>query len=48
MTVEIHKPELEAFIMEGMKTGGFHNIEDALYGRPGSRAGDRCKGGDNG
>lgn len=26
MTIEIHKPE----IMEGLKTGGFHSVEDAL------------------
>lgn len=30
MTIEIHKPELEALIMQRMKSGGFHNIEDAL------------------
>jgi hypothetical protein len=30
MTIEIHKPELEALIMERMKTGGFHSVEDAL------------------
>jgi hypothetical protein len=30
MTIEIHKPELEALIMERMKIGGFHNVEDAL------------------
>jgi hypothetical protein len=30
MTIEIRRPELEALIMERMKRGGFHNIEDAL------------------
>lgn len=30
MTIEIHRPELEALIMQRMKNGGFHNIEDAL------------------
>jgi hypothetical protein len=30
MTIEIHKPELEALIMERMKTGGFQSVEDAL------------------
>jgi hypothetical protein len=30
MTIEIHKPERKALIMERMKTGGFHSVEDAL------------------
>jgi hypothetical protein len=30
MTIEIHRPELEAMIIERMRNGGFHNIEDAL------------------
>jgi len=30
MTIEIHKPELEALILERMKLGGFQNVEDAL------------------
>ncbi len=30
MTIEIHRPELEALIMQRMRSGGFHNIEDAL------------------
>jgi hypothetical protein len=30
MTIEIRKPELEALIMERMKTGRFHSVEDAL------------------
>jgi hypothetical protein len=30
MTIEIHKPELEALIRERMKSGGFENVEDAL------------------
>ena len=30
MTIEIHKPELEALIRERMKTGGFRTVEDAL------------------
>jgi len=30
MTIEIHKPELEALIRERMKTGAFQSVEDAL------------------
>ena len=30
MTIEIHRPELEALIIQRMKSGGFHNVEDAL------------------
>jgi len=30
MTIEIHRPELEALIVERMKRGGFQNVEDAL------------------
>ena len=30
MTIEIHKPELEALIVQRMKSGGFQNVEDAL------------------
>jgi hypothetical protein len=30
MTIEIHKPELEALIRERMKAGGFNNVEDVL------------------
>ncbi len=30
MTIEIHRPELEALIRERMKIGGFQNVEDAL------------------
>ena len=30
MTIEIHRPELEALIMQRMKSGGFHNVEDVL------------------
>ena len=30
MTIEIHRPELEALIMQRMKMGGFNNVEDAL------------------
>jgi hypothetical protein len=30
MTIEIHRPELEALIMERIKFGGFHDVEDAL------------------
>jgi hypothetical protein len=30
MTIEIHRPELEALIMQRMRSGGFHNIEDVL------------------
>lgn len=30
MTIEIHKPELEALIRERMKSGGFQSVEDVL------------------
>ena len=30
MTIEIHKPELEALIKERMKTRGFNSVEDVL------------------
>jgi hypothetical protein len=30
MTIEIHRPELEALIRERMKTGVFQNVEDVL------------------
>ena len=30
MTIEIHKPELEALIRERMKSGTFQNVEDVL------------------
>ena len=30
MTIEIHRPELEALIRERMKKGAFQNVEDAL------------------
>jgi hypothetical protein len=30
MTIEIHRPELEALIIERMRSGGFHNVEDTL------------------
>ena len=30
MTIEIHKPELEALILQRMESGGFHNVEDVL------------------
>jgi hypothetical protein len=30
MTIEIHRPELEALILQRMRSGGFHNVEDAL------------------
>jgi hypothetical protein len=30
MTIEIHRPELEALIMELMKRGEFQSVEDAL------------------
>jgi hypothetical protein len=30
MTIEIHRPELEALIMERMKEGTFQNVEDVL------------------
>ncbi len=31
MTIEIHRPELEALIIQRMKSGGFHDVEDALF-----------------
>lgn len=30
MTIEIRRPELEALIIERMKVGGFHDVEDVL------------------
>jgi hypothetical protein len=30
MTIEIHRPELEALIRERMKKGAFQNVEDVL------------------
>jgi Arc/MetJ-type ribon-helix-helix transcriptional regulator len=30
MTIEIHRPELEALIRERMKSGEFQNVEDVL------------------
>lgn len=30
MTIEIHRPELEALIIERMKSGGFEDIEDVI------------------
>jgi hypothetical protein len=30
MTIEIHRPELQALLMQRMKSGGFDNVEDAL------------------
>ena len=30
MTIEIHRPELEALIIERMKGGGFEDIEDVI------------------
>ena len=30
MTIQIHKPELEALILERMKSGAFQNVEDVL------------------
>ena len=30
MTIEIQRPELEALILERMKTGAFPSVEDAL------------------
>jgi hypothetical protein len=30
MTIEIHKPELEALILERMKSGVFQDVEDVL------------------
>jgi hypothetical protein len=30
VTIEIHRPELEALILERMKSGAFQNVEDAL------------------
>ena len=30
MTIEIHKPELEALIMERLRSGAFESVEDVL------------------
>jgi hypothetical protein len=30
VTIEIHRPELKALIIQRMKSGGFHNVEDVL------------------
>ena len=30
MTIEIHKPELEALIRERLKSGAFQDVEDVL------------------
>jgi hypothetical protein len=30
MTIEIHKPELEALIIERLRSGAFENVEDVL------------------
>jgi len=30
MTIEIHTPELEALILERMKSGAFQNVEEVL------------------
>ena len=30
MTIEIHRPELEALIRERTNSGGFHKIEDVI------------------
>lgn len=30
MTIQIHRPELEALINERMKTGAFEDVEDVL------------------
>jgi hypothetical protein len=30
MTIEIHRPELEALLMERMKAGAFENVEDVI------------------
>ena len=55
MTIEIHRPELEALIIQRMKSGGFQNVEDALLealktsptvGEPGGASHDRRTGAD--
>ena len=30
MTIEIHRPELEALLMERMRAGAFQNVEDVI------------------
>jgi len=30
MTIEIHRPELEALIRERMNSGGFYDVEDVI------------------
>jgi hypothetical protein len=52
MTIQIHRPELEALIKERMKAGGFQNVEDALLQAlkasppPGGKAGEDRTGAD--
>jgi hypothetical protein len=39
MTIEIHRPELEALIRERMSSGAFHDVEDvALRSSPVAQA----------
>ncbi len=46
MTIEIHRPELEAIILERLKLGPFRDVEDvlmqALTSAPAPSAGNRC------
>ena len=30
MTIEIHRPEIEALLQERMQSGAFHDVEDVL------------------
>lgn len=55
MIIEIHKPELEALILQRMKLGAFENIEDALlqalersapFGEIAGTSGDKRTGAD--
>jgi hypothetical protein len=48
VTIEIHRPELEALILERMKSGAFQNVEDALLQGPEIGAAAREESGRNG
>ncbi len=50
MTIEIHKPELEAIIIERLRSGAFESVEDilmqALKGLPGPQKKETRTGAD--
>jgi hypothetical protein len=43
MTIEIHRPELEALLMEWMKAGAFENVEDVIVSGSRNCAGTRAE-----